>query len=346
VASIRELAKELKLSPATVSRALNNNPLVASEVRHRVLNAANKLQYVPTIGRRETMNIAFAYAGDRSIGSPFDAALMEGLTDRMEVGGFDLVILDVKRAVHPRETFSHMFRRKGIRGAVLRTTTTAKDLCTQIAEEGFPCVVVGEHFDNDSISVVRSDSLSSSRDAVNHLIDLKHERIAMAVNLVDDSDHLDRIAGYREAMTSRGLLMDERMIFRIAAKREGGIQLIRRIAAMPERPTALFFADPLPAIGAMMEAQNIGWSIPRDLSIIGFDDAELRFMVHPTMTAICQDAKELGKVAFEALDLLFSRKGRELQNSAVRRTLATQLECHGSTAAPAGVANGPCSAQR
>jgi len=148
---------------------------------------------------------------------------------------------------------------------------------------------------------------------------------------VDDSDHLDRIAGYREAMIARGLPVDDRMIFRIPAKREGGIQLIRRIAAMPDRPTAMFFADPLPAIGAMMEAQNVGWNIPRDLSIVGFDDAELRFMVHPTMTAICQDARELGRVAFEALDLLFSQKGRELQNSAVRRTLPTQLECHGST---------------
>lgn len=331
MASIRDLAKELKLSPATVSRALNNNPLVAAEVRQRVLNAANKLQYVPTIGRRETMNIAFAYAGDRSIGSPFDAALMEGLTDRMEAGGFDLLILDVKRAVHPRETFSHMFRRKGIRGAVLRTTTAAKDLCIQIAEEGFPCVVVGESFDRDGISFVRSDSLSSSRDAVNHLIDLKHEKIAIVVNQVDDSDHLDRIAGYREAMTNRGLKLDDRLIFRIPAKREGGIQLIRRLAAMPDRPTALFFADPLPAIGAMMEAQNIGWHIPRDISIIGFDDAELRFMVNPTMTAICQDARELGRMAFESLTLLFSQKGRELQNSSVRRTLPTQLECHGST---------------
>jgi DNA-binding LacI/PurR family transcriptional regulator len=331
MASIRDLAKELKLSPATVSRALNNNPLVAAEVRQRVLNAANKLQYVPTIGRRETMNIAFAYAGDRSIGSPFDAALMEGLTDRMEAGGFDLLILDVKRAVDPRETFSHMFRRKGIRGAVLRTTTAAKDLCIQIAEEGFPCVVVGESFDRDGISFVRSDSLNSSRDAVHHLIDLKHEKIAIVVNQVDDSDHLDRIAGYQEAMTTRGLKVDDRLIFRIPAKREGGIQLIRRLAAMPDRPTALFFADPLPAIGAMMEAQNIGWHIPRDLSIIGFDDAELRFMVNPTMTAICQDARELGRMAFESLTLLFSQKGRELQNSAVRRTLPTQLECHGST---------------
>ncbi len=331
MASIRDLAKQLNLSPATVSRALNNNPLVAPEVRRRVLTAANKLQYVPTIGRRETMNIAFAYAGDRSIGSPFDAALMEGLTDRMESGGFDLVILDVKRAVHPRETFSHMFRRKGIRGAVLRTTSEAKGLCEQIAAEGFPCVVVGEHFDNEGISVVRSDSLTSSRDAVNHLIDLKHEKIAIAVNQVDDSDHLDRIAGYRDSMAQRGMAIDDRLIFRIAAKREGGIQLIRRIAAMPDRPTAIFFADPLPAIGAMMEAQKVGWSIPRDLSIVGFDDAELRFMVHPTMTAICQDARELGRVAFEALDLLFSQKGRELQNSAVRRILPTQLECHGST---------------
>src|SRR4051812_43575770 len=104
------------VSPTTVSRAINNHPMVAADVRQRVLAAMNRSGYMPAVSKRSTTNIAFLYTGTSSLGSPYDAAVMLGMADRMDDLGFDLLILNAGRAVLPGESFSQMFHRKSVRG--------------------------------------------------------------------------------------------------------------------------------------------------------------------------------------------------------------------------------------
>src|SRR4051794_9373109 len=124
MASVREIAKIVGVSPATVSRAINNGSQVAPELRRKVLAAINRARYVPKVGLRATTYIALAYAGESSLGSPFDAALVQSISERMSEHGFDLVILHVGRDKLAHETYTQMFMRKGIRGAVLRTSAS------------------------------------------------------------------------------------------------------------------------------------------------------------------------------------------------------------------------------
>lgn len=334
MASVREIAKQLGVSAATVSRAMNNHPLVAEDVRQRVIVAMNRSRYVPTVGRRETMNIAFAYTGVASIGSPFDAALMQGMSDRMEQCGFDLMVLDLRRAMLPRENYTQMFLRKGIRAAVLRTTADTMDICRQIAAEGFPALVVGYHFDEPEVNYIYSNSYAGSCEAMSHLVDLGHTRIAISLHVVDDSDHTDRLNAWQYVMKQNKLAVPDKFVIRAPASLEGGAQLVRRIAGMVPRPTAVYIADPLVAVGAIAEARQMGWDIPRDLSIVGFDDSELRYMVYPKLTAVCQDARAVGQEAFELINRLLGVSGDEATETVFRRTLATHFEVNGSTAPP------------
>lgn len=329
--SVRQVATRAGVSAATVSRVINNDPRVSEAVRQRVLSAVNQTRYVPKIGRRNVANIAFAYTGDNSLGSPFDAALMQGMGERMEEFGFDLMILNAARSCMPGETFSQMFMRKGVRGAVLRSTTQTRYLCEQIIEEGFPAVVVGDRSENPKVSFIYSDSRVSSREAVEHLINLGHRRIACCVNIVDDSDHHDRMAGYFDALRDAGIPEDPRLVMRVPAYREGGVQLIRKLVHMEDRPTALYITDPMPAVGAMSEVQRQGWTVPGDLSIVGFDDGEVRHLVYPRMTAVVQDAPRMGREAFAALNTLLGRSSR---SKAIQVALPTVLEIHGSTGRP------------
>jgi LacI family transcriptional regulator len=338
MSNVRAIAKRAGVSPATVSRVLNNHPTVSAEVRQRVVAATNEAGYVASVGRKSTTNIALVYTGEVSLGSPFDAAMMAGMGRGMEEYGYDLMILDARRAKLPHETYTQMFGRRGIRGCVLRTTTATRGVCEAIVDEGFPAVVVADRFETPNVNFIYSDSRDSSREAVEHLIGLGHRRIAIGVNVVDDSDHADRIAGYKHALADHGLEFDRRLVLRVPANREGGWQLMRRMLSMPERPTAVFLADPLTVVGAMAEARKLGVEIPRDLSIVGFDDAELRYSVYPELTAVCQDAAALGREAFTALyGMLDQPDGQPI----VKRALRTWLEVHGSTAAPPALpANG------
>lgn len=331
MSSVRKIASRVGVSAATVSRVINNDPGVSDTLRERVLAAANRIRYVPRVGRKSTTNIAFVYTDGPTLGSPFDAALLQGMGQRMEELGFDLMILNAAAARLPDESFSQMFMRKGVRGAVLRATARSRHVCEQIAAEGFPAVVVGERFCDANVSYIYSDSLASSRQAVEHLVDLGHRRIAMCANVVEDSDHADRVGGYRQALASRGIEADERLIVRAPASREGGAQAINQLMGEPEPPTAVYLADPMAAAGAMNAACAMGRRVPGELSVVGFDDADLRLVLRPRMTAVCQDTPRMGREAFETLHQIIRQPGRI---ATVRRVLPTIFELNESTGRP------------
>lgn len=334
MASVRQIARLVGVSPATVSRAINNHPTVAADVRQRVIEAVNRSGYVSSVGKRSTQNIAFLYTGSSSLGSPYDAAVMQGMADRMDELGFDLVILNAGRALMQGETFTQMFHRKGIRGAVVRTESRTRHMAETIADEGFPAVVIGDRFDHPGVSSVHSDSRDTSREAVEHLITLGHRRIGICVNIVEDSDHRDRLAGYRAALEAAGIEYDDRLVYREVARLDGGVQLIRKIHTSRDTPTALYVGDPLSAVGALNEAGRHGIKVPEDLSLVGFDDADLRFITHPRFTAVVQDARDVGASAFEVLnDLIQSAQSREPARPQ-RRVLPTRFELHETTAPP------------
>jgi DNA-binding LacI/PurR family transcriptional regulator len=298
MASIREVAKEAGVSIATVSRVINGRGAVAPHLRRQVLEAVTRCEYSPAVGVRTKNSVALVYTGPFTPGSPYDSACIEGMVDAMRESSFDLTIVDLRRDRAPGETFRQFFTRKGICGAVLRSTAAERDVVEAIASEGLPVVALGDHYERASLPFVYSDSSAASRQAIEHLVSLGHTRIAFAACEREDGDHRDRYEAYRTALESRGLLHPD-LIGRIPPHRMDGEKLIRSLMGMPDRPTAVFIADPLVAVGAINEAHRMGVKIPEDLSIVGFDDTDIRALTYPKMTSVCQDSRQLGERAFQ-----------------------------------------------
>lgn len=331
MSSVRQIAREAGVSITTVSRVLNNHPRVSETTREKVLAVANKARYVPSVSKRSNTTIALVYTGDLAIGSPFDAALLQGLTEAMDEFGYDLVILDVRRACQPNETFSQMFIRRGIRGAVLRSTAMSRGIARLIADEGYPAVIMGDRFEHPTARFLGSKSIEASREAVQHLIELGHRHIGVVTNIEDDCDHLDRLAGYRQALENAGLKYDPKLVYRVPAHREAGATFMNRFESMSNRPTALFFCDPITTIAALSQAVKLGIGVPDDLSVVGFDDHEWRYMVYPNVTSVCQDVVSLGRRAFQELHSLILDQKTD-KTAAVSR--AAWLEVHQTTGPP------------
>lgn len=110
------------VSIATVSRVVNGSTAVAPELRDRVLDAVSHCGYSPTVGRRSAASIALVYTGPFSVGSPYDAACLDGIVTAMLESDYDLNIVHLRRDKSASETYSQFFFRKGIRGAILRST--------------------------------------------------------------------------------------------------------------------------------------------------------------------------------------------------------------------------------
>ncbi len=330
--SVRDVAREAGVSISTVSRVINGHASVDPRLRQQVLAAVDRCNYSPAVGRKRQDAIALIYAGPFTPGSPYDSACIDGMVEAMRGSDFDLSIIDLRRDKTRDETFRQFFNRKGIAGAVLRCTVAERGLVAQIAKEEAPVVVLGDHFPLEGLPFVYAESAAASRQAMEHLLSLGHSRIAFAACEREDGDHGDRYDAYRTALSARGLLHPS-LVERIPPHRLDGAKLIRNLMGMPDRPTAVFIADPLVAVGAINEAHNMGVKIPEELSIIGFDDTDMRGLVYPRMTAVCQDSRHLGQAAFE-LVLQLAGGDRFATGAATPPKHAAWLEINETTAPP------------
>ncbi|MBN2446248.1 MAG: LacI family DNA-binding transcriptional regulator [Phycisphaerae bacterium] len=330
MSSVRAIAKQVGVSITTVSRALNNDPAVNPATRERVIRAANRCGYTASVGKRVMSSIGLCYTNVVTVSDHFDATVLGGITRGIDERGFDLVILNMQRDIKANENYTQFFRRKGVRGVLIRTIADSHQVCVDIANEEFPHVVISDRFDEPRVNYVDCDSRVDTTRATEYLISLGHQRIAFSMHNTRDRDHLDRLAGYREGLKNQNIEFDERLVLRHPYTTEGGAAAMNMAATMRPRPTAIVFADPQTSIGAVKRAYELGVRIPDDMSIVGFDDRDARRAVYPTMTAVCQDAARLG---YEAARWL-TRNLDAPANGGLRRTFPTFFEVNQTTAPP------------
>ncbi|MBI5865241.1 MAG: LacI family DNA-binding transcriptional regulator [Planctomycetes bacterium] len=324
MSSVRVIAEEAGVSIATVSRVLNDDPIVKQSTREAVLSVVHRVGYRrPRQSTVSTRVIGFAYTQKRTLAHAFDAAVFDGIVRGCEEARFDVLVLNMAREMQPGESYSQYFRRKNVRGVILRTAEATRVECERIASEGIPHVVISERFESENVNYIDGDSKAECRRAVEYLISLGHRRIAFAMHNVPDRDHVDRFEAYRAALAAAGIPFEERLVYRHPSTLAGGATVMTMLRSLAAAPSAVFFADPVLALGAVKRAAELAVQIPRDLSIIGFDDTDMRFAVHPTLTAVCQDASLLG---LEAARWLTRGSFRE----PLRRTIPTFFEINAS----------------
>jgi LacI family transcriptional regulator len=294
--SVRQLAGQLGVSVATVSRALNNKPDVSAETRARVLEMASNSGYVPRRASGENAAIGLVYPADpvhADYGS-FESAMLTGILRGVNEQRYDVSFVNVERDHHPDESYTQLFRRKGVGGVIVRSVGTTPAIAEAIADEGFPCVLVADRSDHPNVNYLCTDSKADSTRAVEHLIHLGHSRIALVIHVVMDSDHRDRRDGYLQALTRNGIGVDETIIHRGVASMGGGERAIDDLLSLEDPPTAIYITNPLTTIGAMNRCLELGIHVPDELSIVGFDDSDVRYRTFPKYTSVCQDAVQLG----------------------------------------------------
>ncbi|MBB6429532.1 LacI family DNA-binding transcriptional regulator [Algisphaera agarilytica] len=307
--SVREIAKSAGVSIGTVSRVLNNKPHVSAAARAKVLQAANRMPASrPVGGRAGTTSIALVYGGRSTLNTTFDSAILHGIAEALATTTHDLMIVSASRGRGPDESLGQMLMRRGVVGALLRTTTETHGICDELAEDGFAAVALADRIDHDRIGSVWADATPSIERGLEHLLHLGHRKIAIALNVIDDFDHAHRLDTYRRFVQTHGLEFDERWVVRSPANHDGGGASLRQLMALPERPTAVFAADPALGAGICNEALRLGIKLPDELSLIGFDDTNERFGTFPRMSSICQDAVALGVEGLQQLLTLVERR--------------------------------------
>ncbi|MEO1512431.1 MAG: substrate-binding domain-containing protein, partial [Planctomycetota bacterium] len=191
----------------------------------------------------------------------------------------------------------------GIAGALLRGAEGTL-AASELAAEDFPSVIIAGRSPDPKVSFVDGQSRQTSKQAVQHLIALGHRRIGLGTHVVDDDDHKDRREGYLDALASAGIPVDRRLIVRTPVDQRGGVLMLERLLSLEEPPTAIYFTNPLPTVGALIRCAQLSIRVPEELSIIGFDDTDVRYRTYPAFSAVTQDAQA---IAVDATRWLLAR---------------------------------------
>ncbi len=338
--TMRGIADAVGVSPATVSRSLNNSPIVSPEIRERVIAEARRRGYELPRGSSRSGRIGLLYFNETS-GPQFggyDAVIWAGVTRAAMGLKYEVCTLD-PRDRRNDESFANYAARKGVDGLVVRVDEQTRHVCSIIAADGVPHIIIADRFDDQRVNYVCCDSTPSSRAAIEHLLHLGHRRIAVGHNLVLDADHCDRLRAYREVLAAADIAINPDWVVSVAAEIGGGAAALNRLMSLPEPPTAVFFTDPALTVGALRRALEVGICVPQELSVVGVDDERLRKMTHPVFTAVCQNAAELGHQAGRWLcrQLRHGAQGDE-EPARCRLEIEAFLEINQTTGPPPKVA--------
>ena len=332
--TVEDVARAAGVSTATVSRTLNAPGQVRPALRLRVQAAVERLGYVAHAGARA---MSLRRSGTVGVVVPtIDNAIfargLQAFQQRMDAANYVvlLAVSDYDAAQEEAQVLALLSR--GVDAVALTGISQRPGLMARLVQRGLPWVHTGSYPAPAGSACVGFRNREAITRAVRYLLDLGHRRIAMLAGIAADNDRVsDRIEGVREALAAARLKLPARGLvqapYTLAAAREG----TRALLAATPTPTALLCGNDVLAWGALLECQAQGREVPRELSIIGFDDLELSRQWRPTLTTVHVPTEQMWVMA---ADYLLKRLDGSLSD-VVQQEIEVDLVVRESTTPPA-----------
>jgi LacI family transcriptional regulator len=300
--TIRDVARRAGVGQATVSRVLNGSA-ARPETRERVLKAAAELGFVPNrlargLVAKSTRTIGLVIP---DITNPFFPSLTRGVEDSASSGGYSVFLCNTDNDPATEELELRRLSEHRVDGIIFVGTTNRRDLLESVLATGVPMVMTDRPVDDLDADSVLVDNNAGARAACRHLIDLGHRRIGLVAGTSRTRTGQERVTGYREALREAGISVDESLMAQGNYTLESGYQAAQVLFGRFPRPTAIFAANDVMAIGVIRAAEEAGLTVPDDLSVVGYDDIQFASMVRPALTTVRQPAYEMGRSAMTML---------------------------------------------
>ncbi len=332
-ASISDVARLAGVSIATVSRSLRGLPNVSTGTRERVQRAAAELSYTasPTAsslasGRTRTVGVVVPY-----VTRWFFSQVVAGTEAVLRDNGFDLLLYNLGGEAGRLRFFDRLPLRRRVDAVIVIALPLQGEEIAQLRGLDVPVALVGSTV--PGFAGVRIDDVEGATKAVRHLLALGHERVALISARADERMHftapVDRRVGYQAALTAAGLPVDPALDVTGHWGLTEGAQAMADLLALPDPPTGVFAESDEMALGALRTARRCGLRVPRDVSVVGFDDHEMSDLLD--LTTVAQPVREQGVLA---ATLLLDAIDRRDDDDPPQMTLPTRLVVRASTGPP------------
>lgn len=329
--TIEDVAKEAKVSIATVSRVINGTKTVSPALEKRVLEAIEKTNFKPNLYAKYLSTNQSDIIGVvvTDVSNWVIAAVIKGINSVCQENGYTLMVCESGGDPVREKALLEKLSEQRAAGALFAGLNITEDLTGSMMETEYPIVLVTQEASDGKhqLNTVIHDNVMAVRDAINFLYANGHRQIAFIGGLEHDySSTIRRLEGYREAMNELSLPIPDSYIMHGDFTFDAGYDCMRRLyEENTVLPTAVMCCSDLIAIGAISGAINLGLSVPEDISVMGIDDADFSRYYRPSLSTVRIPYFEEGKKAAEALFRLIE-EGRKttgeieyVQHKVIRR---------------------------
>ncbi|MFD2613492.1 LacI family DNA-binding transcriptional regulator [Paenibacillus gansuensis] len=322
--TVYDIAREAKVSVATVSRVLNNTAPVKTSTRNKVAELIQKYQFQPnalarSLLKKETGMIGIVLP---DITNPFFPEVLSGLEQEARKQGYTFFLCDTcssnsdTREQYRREShYLHLLLEKQVDGIIILggridLVNPTEEMVQELLEvsKRVPVVQVNGRLSGSSMHRVVVNETAGAEQATQHLIHLGHKDIVMIGGFDHMSNTVARVKGFKKAMKENGLSIGADKVIYGGFSVDDGRRLMDELLCRKKRPSAVFCINDLTAIGAMKAAFKAGLRIPEDLSIVGFDDIPFASHSIPELTSVSLKCNELGRTAAEMMHRLIRKE--------------------------------------
>lgn len=300
---ITEVAREAKVSAATVSRVLNNTRNVPRSTRARVLAAVQALNYEPdaiaqSLRRRLTHTVGVIVP---KITNSFYTDAIRGIEETALAHGYAVLLSSSNEEIDRERRYLRVMRARQVDGIIVSPSQGPLDRFREFLADGIPMVMMHRRVDGLPADTVMVDNRKGTREAIVHLAERGYKRIAMVAGPLALSTVAERHAAYREVLGNLGLPHDESLVAVADYDEQAGYRAASRLLDQERRPTAIFVALNVLMLGVLKAIKDHDLRVPEDVALVGFDDLRWATVVTPPLSMVAEPTFEVGSRAAELL---------------------------------------------
>jgi LacI family transcriptional regulator len=304
--TLEDIAKKAGVSRSTVSRVINDKPNVRPEVRQRVLSIIRETGYQPHAAARSLASHRSRLIGlviPRSVHTvftdPYFPRLTLGIAQACNQYDYTLSLFLLHTQDEEQRLYPRIARKGLLDGVIAQVGQMGDELICKMARAEIPFVVAGRPVNVPEASYVDVDNVAGSYNAVSHLIHLGYARIATITGPLTTTTGLDRLQGYRNALSRRGLAVNDHLVAEGDFTETGAYYATQRL--IEHGPDAIFVASDAMALGALRALRDANLAVPDDIAIVSFDDLPPAVTADPPLTTVRQPIRRMGLKLVETL---------------------------------------------
>lgn len=318
--NIKDIAQYAGVSTSTVSRSLSNTSYVKEETRQKIIEAARHLKYSPNIlaqglktGQSNTIALMIP-----SIQNMIFPDITRGVEDTAHKKGFSVILCNTDENIEIEKTYIEALRMRIIDGFIFATMMPQSIHIQSLRTEQVPTVLVLRACDR-GIDAVLIDNIKAAYNGTKYLIERGHKRIALALGNTELALYSERYQGYQKALDDAGIPLDESLVLHERYGVNSFYTLVKMMIEKGNIPDAIFATNDARAIICMRSLYDMGFRIPDDVSILGFDNVDISAFVEPPLSTMSQPLYNMGVLAAEKLiyQIQYKRKNSVLEEPAI-----------------------------